>query len=301
MSRLVAVLSLLALPLGACSDSGPVAPAPGYPGAGGNLDPLPGAIMSCFYGHGDSLPSATVEQVREVYQVNGQGLGTVHVRLTLDPHFVDNTYGADSVDWGKRGHDFNALVRSDHAQIQLHDGAGTLRYDFSLDYLSEDSSAPSGYANLGVSGGDGEVLTGNAGDFVATSTSLDRNLNQRGYASYLVDSPVTDASYAPDPAAPNWDFRVVYEAWVTDGAFAAAGLGQPSIQYVHASPSKCDGDTVVVEPEPCPPDWTPPGTCNDPDGCAHEPNPPDPECTDDSDCPTGEFCGEHGTCGPIIL
>jgi len=299
MFRFLAALSLLSLAFAGCSDSGPVAPTPGFPGANGNLDPLPGAIMSCYYGHGDNLPSATVEQVREVYQ----GQGVVHVRLTLDPHFVDNTYGAGSLDWGKKPHEFKSLVGSDHAQIQLNDGAGTLAYDVSMDYLSADASAPSGYASLGVTGGDGEVLTGNAADFLAIATSLDRNLNQRGYGSYLADSPVTDESYDPDPAAPNWDFRVVYEAWVADGAFAQNGLGVPTIQYIHASPSKCDGDTVVVEPQPCPPDWTPPGTCNNPDGCGGSANPPttDPECTDDGDCPTGEFCNEHGTCGPVIL
>jgi hypothetical protein len=51
----------------------------------------------CFYGadEGD-VPAAAIEQVVEV-------IGTeewVHIRLTLNPDFVDNTYGENAIGWG---------------------------------------------------------------------------------------------------------------------------------------------------------------------------------------------------------
>jgi hypothetical protein len=51
----------------------------------------------CFYGDDEpDAPAAAIEQVVEV-------IGTeewVHIRLTLNPDFVDNTYGAHAIGWG---------------------------------------------------------------------------------------------------------------------------------------------------------------------------------------------------------
>ena len=57
------------------------------------------------------------------------------------------------------------------------------------------------------------------------NTSISRNFNERGYGTYTVDSPATDADYTPNAAAPDWDFRVVYEAWIDVDAFGASGFG----------------------------------------------------------------------------
>jgi hypothetical protein len=311
---------------------------PGYPGAGTGSggDSMPGAVMSCFFPEDDpnAGPIATIEHVLEVFEDQD----AVHVRLTLDPNFVDNTYGDGSLGWGNRGHTFADIYRSDHAELVLTDGNGDLAVQFKVDYLSADDLAPSGWASLGVDSGDGEMIAGDRASILATRSSLDRNLNERGYASYTSSSPITDENYSPDPAAPEWDFRYVFEAWVAIDAFGSAGLGDVTIEYIHASPAKTSDDTVVVEPDPCPPDWdpdcndpdgcdgepNPPGDpdCNDPDGCDGEPNPPgdpdcndpdgcdgepndpdnnDPpvECVDDNDCSNGEFCNE-GTCQVII-
>ena len=77
-----------------------------------------------------------------------------------------------------------------------------------------------------------------------------------------------------------------------------------SIEFVHASPAKGGDNTIVVDPRPCPEDWCedpygcePEPDCNDPDGC--DPYVP-PECVEDIDCPTDEFCNEEGTCLPLI-
>ena len=161
-------------------------------------------------------------------------------------------------------HTFRDLVGSDHAEFKLTDASGKLTLHFKADYLTESGSAPSGYASLGVVGGEGKVLVGSAADVVAVSTSLDRNLNACGLSGYTEDSPATDASYTPNPAAPNWDYRVVYDVWVRRAAFGSVGFGGASVDFVHASPSKAGSATIDVTPGDCPPDWP---YCTDPAGC----------------------------------
>jgi hypothetical protein len=209
----------------------------------------------------------------------------------MNPAFVDNTYGSTAIGWGGsdasvaaapapspaappgagagpagptgmamapppgpggHGHAFDPdLVMSDHALFDLTDRTGKLVLSFNLDYISALSSAPSGYATLGVGGGDGNMITGAASAIAYASTSLDRDLNACGYSSYTTDSPATDDDYTPNPSTPNWDYRVVYDVWVKESAFAG-GFGAATIPYVHASPSKTDA-TIPVSPGPCPP------------------------------------------------
>lgn len=318
MSRLTTPRTALPLGilLGACMAGNGPGTGTGDDGAGS--DDMPGAIMTCLFPEDDpnAPPVATIEHVLEVFEEQD----AVHVRLTLDPNFVDNTYGDSSIGWGNRGHWFKDIDKSDHAELVLTDADGNVAVQFKLDYLSPDGGVTSGYASLGVDAGDGSLIAGDRAVILATSTSMDRNFNERGYGDYLEHSPVTDESYTPDPAAPDWDFRYVYEAWIAVDAFGAAGFGDATVEYIHASPAKSAEDTIIVEPDPCPPGWDP--DCNDPDGCEGEPNPPeDPDCNDpdgcdgdpndpgnqdppaecveDTDCPTGEFCNE-GICSPNI-
>jgi hypothetical protein len=272
----------------------------------------------CFYDKnnpGSTQVAATLEQVLECAEESQTNL--VHLRLTFHPWFVDNTYGASSIGWPRvRGHRFNDLVKSDHAELILTDHAGATVMQFKLDYFSEDASRPSGWGSLGVNGGDGAMITGDAANVVKWQTSLALNFNERGYDSYTVDSPKTDENYSPDPAAPDWDFRVVYEAWVDLAAFGSAGFGGAHIEYVHASPAKGGNDTIEVEPRKCPPpkcgDNEADATCSDggvpppPDGCTDNdpdtlcadggaPPPPGDGCADtDPDTP----CTDGGTVGP---
>jgi hypothetical protein len=296
--------------------SGPGVTVPGFPGAGTTAgDPLRpgsgpgtardcgggGAAMSpptqvitratqCFYSSTTitttSTPSATIEQITEVID----GKTVLHLRITFDPGFVDNTYGANAVGWnappatdgGKmpkpgKGHSFNDLVGSDHVELELNDASGALALHFKLDYISADPSRPCGYGTLGVSGGEGKMLLGSASSILAASTSLDRNLNGCGYCN-AVDSPATDAVYTPNPATPRWDYRVVYEVWIDAAAFGAAGPGDILLQNVHASPSKAATNTVSVKKGRCPPTW--------------------PECTPDI-ITEGLNCGDAGAgCPP---
>jgi hypothetical protein len=212
-----------------------------------------GLERECF-GAGGAL-AATIEHRLETHL----SADAVYLRLTLDPKFVDNTYGATAVGWTKK-RDFGQLVGSDHAQLVLSDGDGRIAIDAKLDYVSADPAAPAGYRSLGVRGGDGKMLVGDPAAVLEVTSSLARNLGERGYGAYTVDSPRTDAAYAPDPAAPGWEFLVVYEAWVELAAFGPAGFGAADVDFIHASPSKLATNTVIVEPMPCP-------SCDNPDGC----------------------------------
>ncbi len=209
----------------------------------------------CFYGENDSTtPAATAEYIVE----NVDGAEYVHLRVTFDPAFVDNTYGANAVGWSpKRGHNFDDLVKSDHVELMLSDGDGVLAMHFKVDYIEADSSKPCGYGTAGVTGGDGQMFVGDAADVLAVATSLDRNLNGCGYCE-TQDSPATDEGYTPNDATPEWDYRMVYGVWIDADAFGASGFGSVDIEYVHASPAKGSGDTVIVDPGPCPPEWDEP-------------------------------------------
>jgi len=248
----------------------------------GAVTPIPERIEECHFDKNDPAamtPAATLEQVLECVE----GTDTVHIRLTFHPWFVDNTYGENSVGWHTRrpagkmmmpkkgGHGFKDLLESDHAEIILKDASGAVVMRFKLDYISPDAARPSGYGSLGVLGGEGQMIIGDAADVVRWMSSEDRNLNERGYASYIVDSPATDENFSANPATPEWDYRVVYEAWIALRAFAGAGFGGATIEYVHASPSKAASNTLETEPGECPP-------CQDPDGCHDDPPPPPPPC-----------------------
>lgn len=182
---------------------------------------------------------------------------------------------------------------SDHGLLRMLDAKGDTSLEFKLDYISEDSSIPSGYRNLGVSGGDGEMLRGDARAILKTSSSLDRNFNERGYTQFLESSPATDALYTANPLAPDWEFPVAYEVWVDLAAFPA-GFGDAHVDFLHASPSKLSENTVTVVRERCPPEEE----CTDPETCGEEP--PDGQCQRDSDCAEDELCF-GGECSPKTI
>jgi hypothetical protein len=305
----------------ACAVAGPVANFDG-----GSMQVAGPDQVTCYYASvAPSTPMAFLEQLVEV----AEGQGLIHVRLTMNPAFVDNTYGDTAIGWGGSdagsgpaapmpgtstpgtgmpglgttstgtagmgmaggpmsavaaamppgpgGHTFTDLVESDHAEFDLSNAAGASTLSFDLDYISADTSAPSGYATLGVSGGDGKLLSGDASAVVYASTSLDRDLNACGDASYTANSPATDSTYTPNASTPDWDYRVVYDVWVKASAFSG-GFGTATIPYVHASPAKLSA-TLPVTPGPCPPPF---GVCDggdcDAGSCVGEGCPNTGEC-----------------------
>jgi hypothetical protein len=248
--------------------------------------------LICFYDQRTD-PAAAVEWIVE----DSAEDELVHVRLTLNPEFVDNTYGANSIGWpakkgpmgmgpaGMAAHTFKDLLESDHAEFKLSDASGKLVLHFKEDYISQLASAPSGYGTLGVRGGEGKMLAGSADDVVAASTSIDRDLNACGLSSYTTDSPATDADYTPAKGAESWDYRVVYDVWVRAAAFGKPGFGKAVVDFVHASPSKADKPSSTVTEKPCPPGWR--KYCHKPEGCSDR-------CGDAPD----QFCQDAGTPPP---
>lgn len=243
------------------------------PPAGRNVKVV-GAKTACVYGQtaDPNTPAATIEEITEVVDDRD----VIHIRITFDPGFVDNSYGANAIGWGARamaapggmaapmggkapkapkaGHTFKDLVASDHVEVKFTDKSGNVKLHVAVDYISEDPNSPCGYGNLGVTGGEGKVFVGSASDVLASTSSLNRNLNGCGYCM-TTDSPVSDENYTPSADAPKWDYRVVYELWIDAKAFGAAGFGDAVLDFVHASPSKLAENTVTVSPRPCPPDW----------------------------------------------
>jgi hypothetical protein len=234
------------------------------------------AKTACVYGAtaDPNVPAATIEAITEVVDDKN----VIHIRITFDPAFVDNSYGANAIGWGstataepapppaggmmgmkmpkpkKGGHTFKDLVGSDHVEVKFTDKSGDVKLHVAVDYISEDPSSPCGYGNLGVTGGEGKVFIGSASSVLAVATSLDRDLNGCGYC-LTTDSPATDENYTPNPDNPKWDYRVVYELWIDASTFGAAGYGEALLDFVHASPSKLAENTVTVSSRPCPPDW----------------------------------------------
>ena len=186
--------------------------------------------------------------------------GNLFASLTQPPTLVDNSYGDNSIGWGSsapsgKNHNFKDLTGSDKAQFAITDADGNILLDFTMDYISESSSASSGYASLGVSGKDGKVNTGSASSILAWGTSLDYNLNTLGHV-LTADSPVADADYVTaDAAYFDWVFEVTYEFLVDGAIFQDNGFGELTIPVVHDSPNKIGKNRVYMEingtvPEP---------------------------------------------------
>lgn len=186
--------------------------------------------------------------------------GDLLVNFTQPRTLVDNTYGANAIGWGKgvapsgKNHKFKDLKGSDKAQFTITDGAENIVFDFTLDYISGSHHAPSGYASLGATDGDGKVHMGSADSLLAWSTSLDYNFNALGHV-LTKDSPATDGDYTENPNFPDWVFEVTYEFQLDGRVFADNGFGGLTIPVVHDSPNKIGTNKVYPEihgsvPEP---------------------------------------------------
>lgn len=222
-------------------------------GSGLDFDPDFDGDTTCFYGdYGSEASNSPAAFVQHTFDVV-EGDETIYIKLTFSPNFVDNSYGTNAMGWGisTRGHTFKDLVGSDHAIINITSDAGDFM-SVKLDYISELSETS--WGNLGVLPDKKDEAIGDTSHIAKTMTSLDRNLNERGYSSYTVNSPATDSKYSANPDAPNWDFRVIYEVWIYSQYFKSLEGIKPSIKEVHASPSKTGNNTLIVEERSCPPE-----------------------------------------------
>ncbi len=176
---------------------------------------------------------------------------TYTIRTTLAKTFVDNTYGVNAIGWSG-GHQFTDLVGSDNLQLALFDASGSKKLEFKMDYISASGAVASGYKSLGVSGGDGGMVLGNASDILSVKTSLDANFNDNTGYVLTTNSPVTNANYSVNNSYPNWIYDVWYEVTVSAAVFGSVGFGTPDITDIQASPSKTGNNIEVVTPGDCP-------------------------------------------------
>lgn len=171
--------------------------------------------------------------------------GNVKVKLIVSKDLNDNTYGTNTVNWPGNNHTFNHLLKSDRANFVFKNGNGTTVLDFTLDYLYESSSFPSGYGVASVTAGEGSITVGSATKILNVNTSLNRNLNEFGYV-LTTNSPATNSSYAPNPNYPNWIYEMIYEVTIDASAFGASGFGDVLIPSMHHSPNKLNFDNAVL-------------------------------------------------------
>jgi hypothetical protein len=212
-------------------------------GEGQTCDSAPGeGEHVCFYRDGDR----TTPMAEAIYRFEVTSLGEAwRVSLILAESFVDNTWGErSSSGYRDRGHTFRDLVRSDHAQIAFSDSDGHGRVEIRIDYLSESADVASGYRSLGVWGGDGRIVSGFGSGVLFATSSLDDNLNLHGCAIDQTSSP------APG-ACEGWEPRVIYTVWLSPETFDPSGFGAPSLDHIHASPSRTT-NTIEVTKAPCP-------------------------------------------------
>lgn len=173
----------------------------------------------------------------------------LYVAVTQPLTLVDNTYGANSIGWGKgiapsgKNHNFSDLVGSDSARFIIKNGAGDTVLDFIMDYISQSKAATSGYTSLGAAGGDGHMNVGSTDSLLAWATSLDYNFNTLGH-TLTKDSPATDQNYSENPNFPGWVFEVTYEFQVDGKVFDHDGFGSLAIPLIHDSPNKIGGNKV---------------------------------------------------------
>ena len=179
-----------------------------------------------------------------LYTTNGNG--TVTIRIKFAKTFVDNTYGTSAIGW-PGGHTFGNLTGSDKLTLALYDINNVQKLWFKIDYITATATVPSGYATLGVSGGEGGMLVGSAAFLSNFKTSISENFNAFGYPPFITNSPPTDANYTPNPTYPNWIYDVWYEVTVSLAAFPA-GFKEARITEIHASPSKTGNNTECVQP-----------------------------------------------------
>lgn len=176
----------------------------------------------------------------------------VDMAIVFNPGFVDNTYGTGSVGWSpRRGHTWKDLHGSDHVEIAAVNGDGDTVFHGRIDLISATQNVSSGYACLGVTGGDGTVYKGSASDIISFGSSLCDNINYYGYSD-LVNSPTTDSTYAPNPEYPYFQFYTAYRITFKPEIFGESGFGEVRMTSVHASPAKTSSDTIEVTEKPGP-------------------------------------------------
>jgi len=201
-----------------------------------------------------NIPGSNSEKSEAVTVDNGSLWFTQHpvngdlfVNFTLPLSLVDNTYGQNSIGWGKdaalsgKNHNFEDLIESDSARFRIFDKEENKLIDFSLDYFPDNTKR-------------GNMHFGSMASLLDWGTSLDYNFNSLGY-ELTEDSPATDNDYTENPDFPGWVFEVTYEFQIDGTLFEQNGPGDLTVPIIHASPNKIgqnklSPELTVTIPEP---------------------------------------------------
>ena len=182
--------------------------------------------------------------------------GDVTLLFSLPLTLVDNTYGDNTIGWGKgvapsgKNHNFKDLIGSDKCQFVFTNGLGNTVLDMTMDYFSETAKDSGIYLCQGATGSDGQVDTGSAADLIAWGSSLGYNFNTLGHV-LTEHSPLTNDDYDENPLYPGWIFEVIYELKISGSAFGQSGFGDVTIPITHISPNKIGKNKTYPEiPEP---------------------------------------------------
>ena len=196
--------------------------------------------------------------------------GDVEVTYKQSSNLNDNSYGANAIGWGTKGHTFKDLHNSDNLQFQFKNSGGQVVLDFVSDYITTTPGntlttpagviiqTPSHYASLGPFGGDGSMITGTNTWVKEYRSSFADNLNNNGYfvngvqtpatqsvADLLLNSPptISSTSYTLPGGSPftAWNFINEYKVIISKDAFPGgfvAGGYSVSFPSMHNSPAK---------------------------------------------------------------
>lgn len=196
----------------------------------------------------------------ELYLYNDVSTNDLYGALVLPLSLVDNTYGENSVGWGKnvapsgKNHNLKDLTGSDDAAFTITDQGGDAAIDFLLDYGLTGGSTSKGKVTYGTSlAYNYTTFSGVSGLFSGRNPSSPETNYSGGKVNY--SEPETAYTTKGD-ALNDWIYQVIYEFKVDGSAFSEDfNFGGVSIGQVHISPNKI-GDNKVFGKPPTP---VPPG------------------------------------------
>jgi hypothetical protein len=199
------------------------------------------------------------------------GTDAVSGALVLPLELVDNTYGDNSVGWGKnvapsgKNHNLSDLTHSDKAEISIVDNEGNSVFDFTSLYYPEngvlykdevgagavDSIITSLMYNFDEYGDekDGPFSEGDKKSKGGKKSKSEPNSPETNYGSGAPDYDFPGTAYGLPMGSSfgDWAFQVIYEFEVSGLDFSKNAFGSVKIGTIHVSKNKLGKNKVFVE------------------------------------------------------
>jgi hypothetical protein len=196
----------------------------------------------------------------ELYLYNDETTNDLYGALILPLSLVDNTYGDNSVGWGKgvapstKKHNLSDLEGSDDAAFTITDEDGNNVLAFLLDYGTTTTAPGNSNVTYGTSlSYNYENLSGVSGLFDGNKSSPETNYVDGTKVNYSDPDKAYDTL---NTALNDWVYEVIYEFKVDGKAFSENfNFGGVSVGMVHASPNKIGDNKTFGQP----PTLLPPG------------------------------------------